>query len=91
MLKDSTTGVIVRKQIVFATIPWDNPFHVSLSLGILFLHEQYPCVGVQVCAIVWLQLYGAITHFFCLAEVLVQQGKEVGIIVEAQDVVLVVH
>ena len=65
-------------------------FDVYFGKGIVALYEEYPGVGIQIRRIVRFELDALGTHAFCLFQVLFIQRKEVGIVIEDNDIIVVI-
>ena len=74
----------------FRRVFLQGAFDVDLGQGVVALYEEYPCVCVQIGRIVRFELDALGAHAFRLFQVFFIQGKEIRVVIEDNDVVVVV-
>ena len=79
---------MLEKHRTVCGVVLDGHVDIRLRVFIFFLLEQYPCIGVKVCAVVGFGLHRAIAHLLGLVEILARFRQIVGIVVQTAEVVV---
>ena len=86
MLQDSSGHFFV-----FPDVPYKDTVHIKLGLSILPLDKKNPGISVDIGLVSRFRHNRAVAHFFCLVQILFFQREIISVIIQATDILRVVH